>query len=201
MKLHETPPAASAGTASARLGLALWLAILAFCFAPAAMAGTVVFEDSNFNDADWSFRFIDFGFVEIQIPTDRQFLADGNPDAYREIHIKIPPSISDRWGLFGVYSKAGATYEPSTQGAIEAIHYSEDAVNLSTSGQLIGLSIIQEHPDEDPPIYCQPQFLVQRTRNASDLPRPGAVCRCRSSGRAWPRSLMRAGTWTATPSV
>ncbi len=150
MTIQRTP----SDTSAARSGLALWLIVLAFWFASAATAGTVVYEDSTFNDADWSFRFIDFGFVEIQIPTDRQFLAGGNPDAYREIHIKIPPSISDRWGLFGVYSKAGATYEPSTQGPIEAIQYSEDAVNLSTSGQQIGLSIIQEYPDEDPPFVA-----------------------------------------------
>lgn len=144
MTLQRTP----SDTSAARSGLALWPIILAFWFASAATAGTVVYEDSTFNDADWSMRFVVSGFFDPQLPSDRQVSSGGNPGAYREINLKFDSTFIETWMFFGLYSKAGATYEPSTQGAIEAIHYSEDAIiddfNFSSSGQEIGLSLIQQ---------------------------------------------------------
>ena len=141
MTIHRT----TSDTSDARSGLALWPIILAFWFASAATAGTVVYEDSTFNDADWSMRLLVSGFSDPQLPTDRQVSSGGNPGAYREINLKFDSTFIETWMFFGLYSKAGATYEPSTQGAIEAIHYSEDAIiDVSSSGQEIGLSIIQQ---------------------------------------------------------
>jgi hypothetical protein len=79
-----------------------------------------VFSDSEFNSADW---FYEVGAVGGGAGFSTQELTGGNPGAYRLINL----SMTAGEGGVGLHAfKYSAVYNPSTQGAIASVAFSED---------------------------------------------------------------------------
>jgi hypothetical protein len=88
----------------------------------------VVFEDGEFQDADWLVR--PFGDANEPAPVQsaQRVATGGNPDAYRQMTIQLPAhALAGR--VF--YTSLAATYDPRVQGAIRAIDYAEDGISLT----------------------------------------------------------------------
>jgi len=102
-------------------------ALAALLMVSGAQASSITFSDSVFNDADWAITVLSDapGFTG----TAFQSTADGGgfggaSDTYRR--------VEHTWGVIDdnvvtFHQKLGATYDPSTQGAIDSIDYKEDA--------------------------------------------------------------------------
>jgi hypothetical protein len=130
------------GTSSRLFGIAGVVAVLSL--AGAAPASTV-FTDGIFNNADWSLTTITNPAGAGSTVGANQIATGGNPNQYRivfhTLQITAPNSL-----VVGVHMNALSFYNPSTQGAISTINYSEDSINLINQGgggQATGLAIIQ----------------------------------------------------------
>jgi len=107
--------------------------LLALLIAGAANADTLTFTEGTFNPADWTVIVRGMGTT-----TASQILTGGNPDAFRQITNSVDGI------MWGYHFKNSAVYNPSTQGAILSIDYSEDAILLDGTGTLgAGPAIIQ----------------------------------------------------------
>jgi hypothetical protein len=123
------------------IAFALTVALAPF---PLARAGTVVFTDGTFDDADWS---VEVFFLEGNggTFTAQQIEAGGLPDSYREIGL----TVNEGSTLSGIalFSRCkNATYDPAVYGAIAEISYHEDSRCLDTSeacGQRGGIALKQ----------------------------------------------------------
>ncbi|RMF94797.1 MAG: PEP-CTERM sorting domain-containing protein [Candidatus Schekmanbacteria bacterium] len=104
--------------------------ILLTFFVMTCTASALVFYDSTFNDSDWS--------LTIQTKagggtvTAMQVATGGNPGEFREIinSVNYGPGSS----VFGYHIRNGADYDPSTEGAIGSIDYSEDSIMFTGFG-------------------------------------------------------------------
>jgi len=117
----------------------------AFIVAMLAGAGLahadVTYTDGTFNPSTWGFEIVGGGSS-----TPNQFLAGGNPGAYRQIDHTVPANT----GWFYSFSRYGTNtatrYDPITQGAITSVDFSIDARLISTIGGQapgVGLGIKQ----------------------------------------------------------
>lgn len=124
----------------------LLLAMTLSIASPTLSAVTVV-RDGDFADADWELLVYSFKSTLGAQPggtVDASQQSGGNPGTMRRVvnHIAPAPSQTEYSSTWGVHLKKGFTYDPSVQGAIATIDYSEDARKI-TSGQLTGLAIRQ----------------------------------------------------------
>lgn len=105
-------------------GIAILLAMLA----SSSALGEII-EDSVFDDADWMRTAILQQGPNVFTELAGQELAGGNPDEYRE--------MEHTWGngtqVVVFHKYLGETYDPSTQGAILEIDYSEDQIKFPGS--------------------------------------------------------------------
>lgn len=133
---------ASGSGSARRLGLSAAIAVAAL----ATQASAVVYFDGVFNDLDWT----QSNFVN---PTGLGSFANafqmpvgGNANEYRIIRHSLVVSDPGNGQYTGVHLKTTALYNPSTQGAISYIDYSEDSKNFLNqvgNGQGSGLAIYQ----------------------------------------------------------
>ncbi len=113
-----------------------------------AIAGTITFSDSTFNNADWdltSFSIPNIDGVHGGTGTvsATQSPSGGNPGEYRYI-LNSVNAISDYTAIEGFHINNTAIYNPQTQGAISSIDYSEDAINFGWGdGHATGLALKQ----------------------------------------------------------
>ena len=97
----------------------------ASAFAPFPVYASVVIADSTFNPTDWTVVVV--GATGGATQGVLQLATGGNPGSYRQISHNLPgPSTIVVSHVFNA-----VTYDPSTQGAIASIDYSEDRIELS----------------------------------------------------------------------
>lgn len=99
----------------------------------------VTFSDGTFNNTDWS-------LTELKndgLATANQIGSGGNPGTFRQT-VNTIPDQNYTISVYGVSLRNNAIYNPSTQGAIISVDYSEDAATAPTSGsQVSGPAILQ----------------------------------------------------------
>ena len=108
-----------------------------------AAIGAVSFFDGTFANDDWTVITVpgwDYGTA-----TGTQIATGGNPDFYREITntVQSLPLVT----IHGFHIKLSAMYDPSVQGAIATIDYSEDSLLISGfeggEGQFAAPALVQ----------------------------------------------------------
>jgi hypothetical protein len=131
------PPAAS--TQPMRLLAVALLAIAMFALGPpssTAVAQTAtVFSDATFNGTDWGITNLQVGTGGGGAASGLQANTGGNPGDFRRVFnvVMFNPGPSPTAGVFGIHLRTAAVYDPSSQGAIKTIDYSEDAILFSGS--------------------------------------------------------------------
>ncbi len=107
------------------------LVIFILLFGITGSASALVFSDGTFNDTDWSLTIqtINAGGSI----SESQSLSGGNPGEFRRIINTVNPYSHSF--IAGFYLRSGADYDPSTDGAIGTIDYSEDSIMLEGQGQ------------------------------------------------------------------
>jgi hypothetical protein len=90
----------------------------------------VVFEDGEFQAADWLVT----PFADSNVPApghiEERMATGGNPGAFRKMVFQIAQQAGAGRVL---YTSLLATYDPQTQGAIYVIDYSEDSISLQAN--------------------------------------------------------------------
>lgn len=111
-----------------------------------AQAVPVVFSDGVFAPASWNASTVTNAAGVGSTTAETQFLAGGNPAEYRRIEIGLN-AIAPGGSVFSLNFNANAFYDPTTQGPVSSINYSEDARNFQPSAggdiQGGGLLIVQ----------------------------------------------------------
>lgn len=94
-------------------------------------AATVVISDSNFAPTDWTYEVrYDVGFASVGESVAQQ-LTGGNPNTFREISYSMAYSGAQLYGsVYVLNTLSGQGYDPSTQGAISSLAYSEDNTRI-----------------------------------------------------------------------
>lgn len=122
--------------------LALAGAVMTTALPHAAMAQTIMISDGVFAPSDWTLLQIDVG-GNGSFTTANQVLTGGNPNEHRRVFTSVAANANDAvWGLH-IYTPA--SYDPSIQGAVTSVCYSEDAILFAGggSGQATGMVIEQ----------------------------------------------------------
>ncbi len=131
---------------------------LVLALVPVTRAETISFYDDTFNPEDWeSSIFYEEGNGGVY--SWQQELVGGNPGAFMMIVNTVfsaPPYSMIR--VF--YHQVGAVYDPSTQGAILSIDYSEDSIMLEGGGDGQGSGPTLE---QDGVVFVAPRFLTPET--------------------------------------
>lgn len=123
------------------------LAVLSLA-ATAGLAGSasaITFFDGIFNNPDWTLIQLNNANAAGSSTAGLQFLTGGNPNEFRRIRNQLTVS-SPTGTLHGFHMNITAFYDPSNQGAITSIDYSEDSINYVNqpgNGQGSGLAILQ----------------------------------------------------------
>lgn len=125
------------------------LAVIGASLAAASPSFAVTtFFDGVFNDPDWTLTVITNANGVGSFSQGNQFLTGGNPNEYRRVRNNLVASGSNA-AIFGFHMNVNAFYDPSNQGAISSILYSEDSINFISNtiipgnGQGTGLAILQ----------------------------------------------------------
>jgi hypothetical protein len=115
------------------MSLAKWLTA-ALAFVPLSANAVVVISDTTFNPSDWTVSVLGSSGGATQAST--QELLGGNPGDYRQMTHTMPNASTI--SVLHLYN--AAVYDPSAQGAITSIDYSEDRIELSPpfTGAAIG---------------------------------------------------------------
>ncbi len=121
--------------------LSVVLVAVSTAFVPSSAGATVVISDQTFNLADWTMA-VDFvsGGATAGAPAQ---VGTGNPGDAREMSNTLPAFSQIR----ALHIFNAASYDPSTQGAIASIDYSEDRIEVSPpfGGAAIGaLFVLQQ---------------------------------------------------------
>jgi len=110
----------------------------------AGAAAAATFSDTQFVPADWTttVEVLNLGGTV----TPSQVATGGNTGAFRRINNNLASAAGQGFSntVMGFHAKAGATWNPSTQGAIGSLDYAEDAFRFSGSGvQANGIALRQ----------------------------------------------------------
>ena len=126
------------------------LVILVIC-PTFSSAGIITFSDDTFNGSDWGLTLIQFGPGGSATAT--QMFSGGNPGAYRQVGMTVNATIPagapdpNRAHVHAFHERLGATYNPSTQGAVDTIDLSIDHNflfgNAGAGGQGIVAALVQ----------------------------------------------------------
>ncbi len=139
-------------------------ALLTFTFVlvatPAARAQTASFNDATFINADWSIttELLNLGGSV----TGTQVATGGTSGPYRRIDNTLNSAIGFGFSntVFGFHARAGALFNPATNGPISAIDYSESSIRLAAGVQACGVALRQGGV-----IYYGPGFVTPSTLN------------------------------------
>ena len=114
----------------ARLGTRFAVAVSVALLATTVQAQPVTFADGEFNAADWTATLIlDTTGGGATFTALRQ-LQGGNPGSFwRTMH-----QFGGVGGMVVAHARAGAVYDPRTQGPINTIDYSWDLIHLNSTG-------------------------------------------------------------------
>lgn len=107
------------------------------------IAAPTVFSDSTFDDTDWDLSVFSYELGGVTVAS--QVANGGSPGSYREITITLNAPTTDPSAVVGFHRRIGASYDPSVQGAVSRIDYSESSL-LSVghgNGQTLGAAILQ----------------------------------------------------------
>jgi len=119
-------------------------AVLGLAAGASPALAAISYFDGTFNNSDWSLTtFTNTGGAG-STTNGTQITVGGNPTDYRFINNLLNINGVNSLVL-GVHLNVTATYDPSMQGAISSIDYSEDSKNFGTpgGGQGTGLAIMQ----------------------------------------------------------
>jgi len=102
-----------------------------------------VYTDGTFNNIDWTL--ITEGVGIGGSASASQQPAGGNPGAYRQVTTNVNTAGSGSSFIFAFNEKVAATYDPTVQGAITSIDYSEDSILVQGfgDGQITGIALAQ----------------------------------------------------------
>src|SRR5687768_1474317 len=91
-------------------------------------ADVVSFTDGTFLNSDWTVTDVALGNGGSQ--TGTQQLVGGNPGEFRLISssVNIADAAAGGSSIFSFHGRSGALFDPATQGAINTIDYSEEAI-------------------------------------------------------------------------
>jgi hypothetical protein len=102
----------------------------------------VVFEDSEFQPADWSVATIAEPSSNGPTHIEEQATSGGNPGAYRKMTITMPAGPSK---LITFHTLAAAVYDPASQGPVYLVDFTQDCLVLpGTLGAVPTLLIEQD---------------------------------------------------------
>ena len=122
------------------------------------VATTVTFSDGDFQVVDWSVatEVLNLGGSV----TASQVASGGSLGAYRRIDNTLNSAVGTGVSnsVFAFHKRVGATYDPSVNGAILSIDYSEGSLRVSGGVQACGLALRQAGI-----IYYGPTFLNPTT--------------------------------------
>ncbi|TVR99661.1 MAG: hypothetical protein EA423_12340 [Phycisphaerales bacterium] len=107
--------------------------------------GSVVFFDGTFASANWSeVNILGPGNGSLSFVSTQQQPVGGNPTFWRQVTISLDAQAPFT-AIFNLNLNATAFYNPSTQGAITVVDYSEDSIALNDVGnvQASGLLVLQ----------------------------------------------------------
>jgi hypothetical protein len=110
-----------------------------------AAASGAIYYDGTFNPIDWSTSTSVNASGVGSTATGAQVLTGGNTNEYWRVGHNLVVGSAGNGALFSLHMKASAIYDPSTQGAISTINYSEDSIAFAGPGNVqgSGLAIIQ----------------------------------------------------------
>jgi hypothetical protein len=92
----------------------------------------LAFADGEFADGEWELSVIADGDGG-EVAAHRE-AAGGNPDAYRRVANTKHAGSQLYTNIFGFHWRRGATYDPRTEGAVQALDYFEEYVCLDDGG-------------------------------------------------------------------
>jgi hypothetical protein len=105
-------------------------AVRAFGHLAVSASPGLVFQDGEFQPADWiASPVVDPGSAP-PVVSDERITAGGNPGAYRKMTFQVPQGAGSARVFYALRS---ATYDAQTQGAIYVIDYAEDCMALQPS--------------------------------------------------------------------
>lgn len=127
-----------------RTGLLALMLLCQLTGETSATAPAIVFSDSTFADSDWDLTVFSYEFGGVTTAT--QVLTGGDTGAYREVTITLNAPTTEPSAITGFHRKIGASYDPSIQGAVASIDYSESSILLDGhgNGQTLGAAILQD---------------------------------------------------------
>ncbi|MFG0260056.1 MAG: hypothetical protein ACF8LK_06855 [Phycisphaerales bacterium JB041] len=107
-----------------------------------ASSANVIISDGVFAPADWSLISIDVG-GNGSTTTVSQQLTGGNPNEYRRVFNSVASTPNS--AIWGLHLYLPSSYDPSNQGVVSSVCYSEDAILFAGagSGQASGMLIEQ----------------------------------------------------------
>lgn len=117
--------------------------------AGAATARPASYFDGVFNNADWTMTTINNATGVGSFGQGLQIPVGGNPLEYRRVRHNLLVQNPGNGAIFTFHMNNTAFYDPTTQGAISYIDYSEDSINFTPAtvvpgnGQGTGLAIFQ----------------------------------------------------------
>lgn len=97
------------------------------------MFNIITFSDSIFNDSDW--ELVPWMSGNGGTTAAKQEVSGGNPGTFRSIVNHVNTAAVDNSNIFGFNFRRGASYNPSKQGAIASINYSEDSILIEGFGE------------------------------------------------------------------
>ena len=111
----------------------------------ASAFGNVVYFDGTFASGSWTSSTVFNPGGLGSTTAETQVLAGGNADEYMRIELNLV-AVAAGGGVFSLNRNTGAFYDPTVQGAVTHIDYSEDSKNFqpSSAGNVQGTGLLIE---------------------------------------------------------
>lgn len=108
------------------------ISVVTIMFGCGTVNADIIYYDGTFNSGNWSIATLVYGPGGIVSGT--QQANGGNPNQWLKVDDTVYGNVGDIKAVFGFFANSDAVYNPSTQGAIDHIYYSEEALFLSGLG-------------------------------------------------------------------
>jgi hypothetical protein len=137
------------------------------------VCAAVSFSDSTFLVENWTQSVLiegNGGTISVS-----HAVSDGNPGAFARIYIGLNGGATTGYTrAFGYFARAGAIYDPSTQGAISALAYEDNSKMVDTSlwgsnGQRGGMALLQNGNIYDTWLYGTQTATTWRVNSYTGL--------------------------------
>ncbi|MBY0262255.1 MAG: hypothetical protein K2Q20_07910 [Phycisphaerales bacterium] len=121
------------------------LAVASLLSAGTGTLQAAVYFDGTFIDADWSLTTIVNASAAGSSAAGNQIASGGNGGPYRFVRHSLTVSNAGNGAVTGLHLNANSFYDPSVQGPVTSINYSEDSIAFLGPGsvQAGGLYILQ----------------------------------------------------------